>query len=128
MTKYVLIALGGSVGALLRYAVGGAVQNWLGGLAPWGTLVVNLSGCFAIGVLGQCVESLNISPHARHLLAIGVLGAFTTFSTFSLETLNLLRDRQYLLAGANVLVSVVAGLLLAYLGMLSVRAVLTMWK
>ncbi len=124
MDKLLCIAAGGAVGALLRYGVSGWAYALLGTRLPWGTLAVNLSGSFVIGLLSGVFSQLATPPWLRDLLLIGLLGAFTTFSTFSLETLNLLRDRELLLAGANVTVSCVAGVGLALCGLVLGQAII----
>ena len=100
MGKVILVGMGGFIGAALRYLVSGFVQNLSQSAAfPLGTLTVNLVGCFVIGMLTHLVESQTIiSAEARLVVLVGVLGAFTTYSTFSNETMNLLRDQQWSLA------------------------------
>ena len=122
--KLLCIALGGAVGALARYGVSGLAYAVAGRTAgfPWGTLAANLSGSFLIGLLFGLFEGVHVSPQIRALLLVGVLGAFTTFSTLSLETLHLLRDRQYAFAGLNLLGSCAGGLALAWAGLLLARA------
>ena len=128
MKMLLCIAVGGAGGALLRYGAGGVVQRATGGAFPWGTLSVNLAGCLMLGALWAMFEALSVSPNVRALLGVGLLGAFTTFSTFSIESLNLLRDREYLLAGANVLGSCAGGLLLVWVGMLAGRAIVQVMR
>lgn len=107
-----LIACGGAIGSVLRYAIGGWIQRLAIGaveLFPIGTLGVNVAGCLLIGLLA----ALFASPHmlreeTRLFLLVGVLGGFTTFSTFGLETFQLINDRQWTWAAANVLVTNVA--------------------
>jgi CrcB protein len=110
-TEIILVALGGAVGAVARYWVSGMVYRLTGPGFPWGTLVVNLVGCFLIGVVIVVLESTIQSGAIRAAVAIGFLGAFTTFSTFSYETLALLQDGDWLRAGAYVAGSVMVGLL-----------------
>ncbi len=114
--QLVLIAIGGAAGALMRYGVGRAAQ--VGGMTfPTGTLVVNLSGAFVLGFLASfLLERTTMPPELRVALTVGVLGAYTTFSTFSLETVNLLNEGDWGLALLNVTVSVVGGVLLAWAG------------
>lgn len=118
MWKLFLVGSGGFVGSGLRYLVGGAVQRLsTEALLPWGTAVVNVTGCLAIGVLGGLVETRGIlSPEARAFLMIGVLGGFTTFSTFGYETFQLLRDGQDLAALASAGGQVVLGLAAVWAG------------
>jgi len=102
--KLFLAGIGGFIGSSLRYAVSGHVQLWSKSADfPYGTLAVNLIGCFAIGFLSQLAESRGMfSAETRMLIFIGVLGGFTTFSAFGYETLNLWRQGENLLAAANV--------------------------
>jgi CrcB protein len=110
--KFAIIAAGGAIGALARYAMGGLVQQALKTASfPAGTLAVNLTGCLLIGLGGGLIESRQFfSPEMRAFVFIGFLGSFTTFSTFGLESFNLVRDGQWLLAAVNICVSVVVGL------------------
>lgn len=92
---YVWVALGGAAGSVARYACSLAALRWLGTGFPWGTLFVNVTGSFAIGVLASLATADGrplLGPDARALLLVGVLGGFTTFSSFSLETLSLARS------------------------------------
>jgi CrcB protein len=115
--RFVWIGLGGCAGALLRYWIGGLVQNRAAGSFPWGTLAVNLIGCFAIGVLMALVADRPlVGPNVRSFAGIGLLGAFTTFSTFGYETVALIETGSWLLAMSNVLVSVTGGLLMVFCG------------
>ncbi|MDP6635517.1 MAG: fluoride efflux transporter CrcB [Phycisphaerae bacterium] len=118
MIKLLCIALGGAAGALSRYGVGQAVRRF-GVEFPWGTLCVNLVGSFLIGLIAGVQMTLADSVRMRLFAALtvtGFLGAFTTFSAFSLESVSLVRREQFVLAGANVLVNCVFGLLLAMAG------------
>jgi len=115
------IAAGGALGALMRYWVSTATYAWLGRGFPWGTLMVNLLGSFVMGLLYiLLLERLTSGPEARAFLLIGFLGAFTTFSTFSIETLNLLEDarigKALINAGGSVIVCVAAAWLGVILG------------
>ena len=121
---FLLIFLGSGIGGVLRYSLGMAVQRLANGwLFPVGTLAVNVLGCFLIGLLGQILEAKGLSADLRIFLLIGLLGGFTTFSSFGYETLQLLRDGQYLYAALNVVLQVVLGLLFAWLGYLVGRLV-----
>ena len=123
--RLLLIAIGGAAGSVLRYLVSGVVQQGAGaGVFPWGTLAVNLLGCFAIGVLAELSESRGVlDAEMRGLLIVGLIGGFTTFSTFANETLSALRESQPLSAAGNVLVSVATGLAAVWLGRLLAHAV-----
>ncbi len=118
MLQLAAIAGGGAVGALMRFWVAGWVYGLLGRGFPWGTLVVNVSGSLLMGFLYvMLVERLAVAAEWRALLLVGFLGAFTTFSTFSLETLSLIEDGQLLRAMMNVLLSVVLCIVAAWVGM-----------
>lgn len=118
MEKALLVGVGGFVGSVGRYALAGGVQRLFPlALFPYGTLVVNLFGCFLIGLLGAGSEVRNLfGPEARTLLFIGLLGGFTTFSTFAYETLALGRDGESLRAAANVALHVAGCLAAAWAG------------
>jgi CrcB protein len=113
-----LVGTGGFAGALLRYGLGGIVHRQFPLTTfPLGTLSVNLLGCLLIGIVAGLAESRQLfSPELRVLILIGLLGGFTTFSTFGFETIAMLRDSQYLGAAANVGMHVFAGLLLVWVG------------
>jgi len=113
-----LVGSGGFLGAVGRYALGGFVHRALPAVAfPIGTLAVNVLGCLAIGALGGLADARQIlGPGTRLFLLIGVLGGFTTFSSFSYETLALARDGEFLRSGINVLASVTFCLLAVWLG------------
>ena len=117
-TLYAFVALGGACGASLRFYISQLVLNWLGKGFPFATLVVNITGSFVMGVLYQLIEHelLDIHVH-RTLLGIGFLGAFTTFSTFSLDTLLLLQQGDVLKASINILLNVSLCIAAAGLGL-----------
>ena len=112
------VALGGAIGSVSRYLVGTWAQTASQSIDfPYGTLTVNLIGCFVIGFLSQLVESRGVfTPETRGLVFIGVLGGFTTFSSFGNDTINLLRDGETFNALANVGANVIFGLTLVWLG------------
>ena len=118
MLNIFIVGIGGFIGSTLRYLVAGWAQQLSKSLDfPYGTLTVNLIGCFVIGFLGQLAEARGIlASEARLLVFIGLLGGFTTFSSFGNDTLNLARSGQMLNALTNVAVNVVFGLLLVWLG------------
>lgn len=122
MTKAILIACGGAAGALLRYAIGGFTQRLLGTSFPYGTLLVNLTGCFIAGVLYALLVERAVGAHVRLALLTGCLGAYTTFSAFSLETVLALEARSPGVALANVLISVPGCLAACWAGLLLARS------
>ena len=120
------IAAGGALGAVSRYLVSRAISA--GGsrsgavLFPWGTFAVNMTGCFLIGLVAVLAEKTEMDPRLRSFVSVGFLGAFTTFSTFSLETLNLLKDGEFALAFSNAGLSLVLGLAACLAGMTAGKA------
>ena len=122
MTKWIGLAAGGILGTFARYFLSGAVHRVFGTTFPWGTLVVNLVGCFAIGFLAVLAEEkFLLGPTARVFLMIGFCGAFTTFSSFILETSNLTKDGENLYAFLNIALSVTLGFLVFRLGVMLAR-------
>jgi CrcB protein len=118
------IAVAGSLGALARYGLDGAVSRRWPGAFPWGTFVVNISGAFLLGLLFVLLtERVTVDPWIRSSLTIGFLGAYTTFSTLSFESYRLLEDGAVGLALANALGSVAAGLVAVYLGVVAGTAI-----
>ncbi|MCU0453900.1 MAG: fluoride efflux transporter CrcB [Bacteroidetes bacterium] len=108
---YVTVFIGGGIGAALRYWVSGIAPRYFGTGFPYGILFVNVAGCLFIGLFMTWFEGrFLVSPALRTFLVIGILGGFTTFSTFSYETIYLVRDAEYLLAALYVSASVVLGL------------------
>jgi len=111
MAQILLVGAGGCLGAMARYWLSGVVQRHTNGVFPYGTMAVNVLGCLAIGLVWGLVEYRQwFQPNVRLFVTVGILGGFTTFSTFGHETFLLLRDEEYLPALANILMSVVAGL------------------
>jgi len=125
MTSYLWVALGGALGSTGRYAVGRAVARFADGGFPLGTLIVNVSGSLLIGVLAGLAATEGraaLSADARAFLLIGVLGGFTTFSSFSLETLHLLRTGEWTGVALNVFGSVILCLLAVSIGFAAASA------
>jgi CrcB protein len=117
---YVWVALGSGLGGVGRYACSRYMASWLGAGFPWGTLLVNVAGSLLIGlVAGLAGSGGRIGPDLRLFLTVGFCGGFTTFSAFSIETMELLRERHLAAAGANVLFSVLLCLAGVWLGLLA---------
>jgi CrcB protein len=120
--KCLVVGLGGFLGANARYLLGGWVQERWGAALPYGTFVINITGSFILGAFATLMLRYPWSDYWRLLIAIGFVGAYTTFSTFEYETLQLLaQGRQYGAAALNVVASVVLGLFAAYLGVVCAR-------
>ncbi len=117
MHKWLVLLLGGCLGTLGRYAVSGAVQRWTGAEFPFGTLVVNVLGCLAVGFIARLAEAkLLLDPELRLFLFVGLLGAFTTFSTLIYESWQLIQGGHVGAAGVNLVGSVAAGLAALWVG------------
>ncbi len=127
MQKILIIGLGGFAGAVLRYSLNGFIQNVTNNLSfPYGTLVINLVGCILMGAFSELVESFSFfSAETRSFLFIGLLGAFTTFSTFGNESVNLLREGNHWLSFLNISLHILLGLGAIGLGRLIVTI---LWK
>lgn len=123
MINTLLIFLGAGIGGVFRYWVSNGVYWLMGRQFPYGTLVVNASGCFLMGLLFVLtLERFDgIGPQLRSLLLIGLLGGYTTFSSFSIETLNLFESGAWVSATLNIFISVVLCLVLTWLGVLGGR-------
>lgn len=128
MTRIMLLAAGGAVGTLLRYTLSGITYRFMGGIFPWGTLAVNLTGSLAIGLLWGFFDMENLSPHMRNFIFIGVLGGFTTFSTFTLESVNLLRGGEIKLALSSIIASNVIGIILVFSGFVFSKYIINLMK
>jgi CrcB protein len=118
MMNILLVFAGGGLGAVARYLLQGAVYRFTGTGFPYGTIVVNVLGCFTIGLLMSSMEERFLaSPSLRIFLTIGILGGFTTFSSFSYETMALIREGNFLSGGLNIIASVVTCLGATWLGL-----------
>ena len=124
LSNYLLIGFGGFLGAIARYTVALWVGQRWGRTFPLGTFVVNISGSFLISLLMSLfTERFMVSPQVRLFLVVGFIGAYTTFSTFEYETGNLLKDGEWSIALANVILSVIAGFVALKLGELIARSI-----
>jgi CrcB protein len=123
--QLLLIGLGGFIGTILRYVLGGVVQSGAGNSAfPWGTLTVNLLGCFGIGLIAELSEARGfLRPEMRGFLMVGVLGGFTTFSAFANETVYAVRDAAMGTALLNIVASVGLGLVAVLAGRMLAHAI-----
>jgi len=124
MNQIIAVALGGSFGAVVRFLVSSGIHQWLGRGFPYGTLVVNVIGSFLIGLLTEALilQRVAITLEYRAAILIGFIGAFTTFSTFSLETFYLIEQGSLTKAALNILVSVVGCIFAVWIGLLCGRA------
>ena len=126
MDTYFWVALGSALGGIGRYWCSGLVAERFGGTFPWGTMLVNVVGSFVIGFFATLTGPdgrLLVSPNARQFVMVGICGGYTTFSSFSLQTLGLLRDEEWLLGGLNVVLSVVLCMLAVWLGHVAAAAI-----
>jgi CrcB protein len=121
-TKYLAVAAGSALGGVLRYYVGGSVLSRIATPFPFATFIVNISGSFVIGFfLTLAAERVNISPHLRLAIAVGFVGAYTTFSTFEYETARLIEEQRWMLALLNIVLSVVVGFVAVMGGIFAAR-------
>jgi len=123
MVRLAAIAFGGAVGTVLRYLVSGFFHQRWKAIFPVGTLIVNLSGALLIGFLWGRLEYSAVSHNVRTFVFIGVLGAYTTFSSFCFESFNLLRDGEINQAVVNILLSNILGIILVFAGFFASKAI-----
>lgn len=119
MKTYLWIALGGALGSVARFGLSSFIAARFGDVFPWGTLIVNVSGCFVIGffaVLTGPDGRVLVAPDMRQFVMVGVCGGYTTFSSFSLQTLNLLRAGDLMRGGGNIALSVLACMIGVWVG------------
>lgn len=123
LNAYLLVALGGALGSVARFGMNNLISSArFAEVFPWGTLVVNVSGSFVIGFLGAITAPEIAGPRRAAIIQffmVGICGGYTTFSSFSLQTLNLIQERQWLYAAGNVLLSVVVCMIAVWLGWLA---------
>lgn len=96
--RVLLVAFGGAIGAAMRYSVGGWLQERMGAVFPWQTVIINLSGSLLVGLVLGLIQAFELPSQARLFVAIGILGGFTTYSTFAYETLAMLSERRWMTA------------------------------
>ena len=124
MVKIIFLAAGGAIGTVFRYALSGLTYRVFDSVFPWGTLFVNLSGSLVIGLLWGFFEIESLPSNLRSFVFIGILGGFTTFSTFTLESFSMFRDGELKLAISNVLVNNILGIALVFAGFLISKQIL----
>ena len=124
MSKIWILSLSGAAGTLARYALGGFAHQIFGSNFPYGTLIVNLCGCLAIGFLATLFESKwALAPEWRIAIFIGFIGAFTTYSSFAYETWALFKDGQWLFAAFNTFGSLILGFAALFVGVVVARMI-----
>ena len=123
--RILFVAVGGAVGAVMRYIITGAVYRFSSPVFPWGTLFVNSMGCFFIGVLSGIFERKIISADVKAFILIGLIGAFTTFSTYTLETVNFLKENEIKLACINIALNNLVGILFVIAGFVTAKFMYT---
>jgi fluoride exporter len=122
LDRYAMIGIGGALGAIARYQLAAMIQSRIPAGFPWGTFVVNVSGCFAMGVVTTLLsERMVVHPNWRYLVPIGFIGAYTTFSTFELETFRAIGDGAWWIGGLNAAGSLTAGYVALWAGLLLAR-------
>jgi len=129
MLLYIWVAIGGGIGATGRFLLSGIVARLIGETFPWGTLIVNVTGCFVIGFFATLTGpagKLYVGSAARQFVMTGICGGYTTFSSFSLQTLNLANDGELFRAGANAGLSLVLCLIAVWGGFVLATAINTM--
>jgi fluoride exporter len=125
MRTVMAVGVAGSIGAIARYGIDGIIVQKSGGSFPWGTFLINISGSFVLGLLfAVLVEGrVAVAPWIRTASTVGLVGAYTTFSTLTLETFRLVEDGSYIPAGANAVGSLTLGLVAVHLGVVVGRMV-----
>ena len=124
MNKYLIVALGGAIGSMLRFWAGGYVSGRMGTRFPYGTFVINITASFLIGfIMTILAEKTHLSPSWRYLLVIGFLGGYSTFSSFEYETFQVFQDGEMLIAGLNIALSVAVGFVAVWIGTIMGRTI-----
>jgi|SRR5579859_5531840 len=124
MTKYLMVALGGAIGSMLRFWAGGYVSTRLGTRFPYGTFLINITASFLIGfIMTLLAERMHWGPNWRFLIVAGFLGGYSTFSTFEYETFRVFQDGEFLVAGMNIVLSVAVGFLAVWVGVVTGRII-----
>jgi fluoride exporter len=122
MGKYLMVGIGGFLGAISRFWLGGFISAKIGTRFPFGTFVINCSGSFLIGfMITLLAERTHWSPNWRYLIPVGFIGAYTTFSTFEYETFRVMQEGELSMALLNIILSVLIGFLAVWLGVIAGR-------
>lgn len=119
MLNYILVGLGSAVGGISRFWLSGLIANRFGSSFPWGTIIVNITGCLAIGFFNTVTGTEGrwlVGPSGRNFFMIGICGGYTTFSSFSLQTLSLAQDKEWFYASGNAFLSLILCLTAVWLG------------
>ncbi|OGH96056.1 MAG: hypothetical protein A2104_08355 [Candidatus Melainabacteria bacterium GWF2_32_7] len=128
MIGVLLIALGGALGSVLRFGVITLTYKFFDINFPWGTIFANLIGCLIIGIIWAVLDTFDEPKHLKLFLITGLLGGFTTFSSFALENFNMFRAGEIKLVAANILISNIAGILLVFVGYYLVKQAIQLLK
>jgi CrcB protein len=124
LLKYLMVGIGGFIGAIARFWLGDYIGGRMGTRFPYGTFVINISGSFLIGlILTVLTTKAHLSPNWRYLVPVGFIGAYTTFSTFEYETFVRIQDGQFLTGSLNILLSVLVGFVAVWIGTMAGRVV-----
>ncbi len=124
MTKYWMVGLGGALGSILRFWVSDHLANRMSARFPYGTFVVNCTGCFLIGLIVTLLSAnAGWSPNWRYMIPVGFIGGYTTFSAFELETFRSFQSGDVMVAGLNVVLSVVVGFASVWLGVTAGKSI-----
>lgn len=122
MIRYLMVAIGGGLGSVLRFWVGGFVSGKMGTRFPYGTFLINCTASFLIGfIITVLAEKTHWSPNLRFLIPIGFIGGYSTFSTFEYETFRVIQDGEFMIAALNVVLSVIVGFIAVWLGVIAGR-------
>lgn len=124
MLRYVIVGIGGCIGSIARFWIGSYIGARMGTRFPYGTFVINISGSFLIGFsVTLLTAKANLSPNWRYLIPVGLIGGYTTFSTFEFETLRSVQDGMFVNASLNVVLSVLLGFIAVWAGVVAGRTV-----
>lgn len=128
MLAILLVALGGALGSMLRFGVITLTYKFFAINFPWGTIFANLIGCFCIGLIWAILDTFDEPKNLKLFLITGLLGGFTTFSSFALENFNMFRAGEIKFVAANILISNIAGIFLVFVGYSITRQALQVFK